>query len=82
MPIENGDIILLYTDGVTEAAGKAGVMFGERNLERARHKYAHLPPSEIVKGIILDVQAHMAEQRNDITLLALKRLDPSSRIAA
>ncbi len=82
IPIENGDVILLYTDGVTEAADKAGVMFGERNLERALTKYAHLPPAEIVKSIILEVQAHMSEQRDDITLLALKRVDPSAKAAA
>ncbi|MBN8614354.1 MAG: PP2C family protein-serine/threonine phosphatase [Deltaproteobacteria bacterium] len=75
VPIEDGDIILLYTDGVTEAADKNGVMFGERNLERALNKYAHLTCTEIVKNIILDVQAHMAEQKDDLTLLALKRTD-------
>ncbi len=82
VPVENGDVILLYTDGVTEAADKSGVMFGERNLERALNKYAHLPPSEIVKGIVLEVKAHMAEQRDDITVLALKRVDPSAKQAA
>ncbi len=75
VPIESGDIILLYTDGVTEAADKKGVMFGERNLERALNKYAHLPCSDIVKNIIADVQAHMAEQKDDLTLLVLKRTD-------
>src|SRR6185436_17637230 len=29
--IEEGDVIVLFTDGLTEAANAAGVMFGERN---------------------------------------------------
>lgn len=82
VPLENGDVILLYTDGVTEAADKNGVMFGERNLERALNKYGDLPPNEIVKNIILEVQGHMSEQKDDLTVVALKRTDVVSTQAS
>src|SRR5205085_2675596 len=69
VPIEEGDVVLLFTDGVTEATDAHNVMFGERNLELALAKFAHLSPAEIVAGILGEVREHMAEQRDDITLL-------------
>jgi serine phosphatase RsbU (regulator of sigma subunit) len=82
IPIEEGDVVLLFTDGLTEATSAAGVMFGERNLERALTKHAHLGCAEIIANILVEVRQHMAEQKDDITLVALKRTDevaPSGR---
>jgi phosphoserine phosphatase RsbU/P len=76
VPVEDGDIVLLFTDGVTEAANRAGEMWGQESLERALDRYAHLPVAEIVASIIVEVRQHMDEQTDDITLLALKRTDP------
>jgi serine phosphatase RsbU (regulator of sigma subunit) len=75
VPIEDGDVILLYTDGVTEATNASGQMFGERNLERALTKYGHLPAQEIVHHIVQEVRGYMAVQRDDITVVALRRTD-------
>jgi len=80
--VEDGDVILLFTDGVTEAANAAGEMWGQENLERALDRYAHLPVAEIVRSIIVEVRAHMNEQTDDITLLALKRTDGTADQAA
>lgn len=73
--VEEGDVILLFTDGLTEATNAAGVMFGERNLERALAKHAHRGAADIVAQILLEVRQHIAEQKDDITLVALKRTD-------
>jgi phosphoserine phosphatase RsbU/P len=73
--IEEGDVVLLFTDGVTEAADAAGVMFGEKNLSQALSKYADKDPAAIVASILVEVRRHMAEQKDDITLVALKRTD-------
>jgi len=75
IPVEEGDVILLFTDGLTEAADASGVMFGERNLERALARHAHLSPAAIVASILVEVRQHLAEQKDDITLVALKRVD-------
>jgi phosphoserine phosphatase RsbU/P len=80
--IEEGDVVLLFTDGVTEAANAAGVMFGEENLGEALSKYAGLDPAAIVASILGEVQRHMAEQKDDITLVALKRSAPLSHGAS
>jgi serine phosphatase RsbU (regulator of sigma subunit) len=72
--IDPGDIILLFTDGVTEAMSVAGTMFGEKHLRSALDAYADLEVDEIVSRVLMDVQNHMAYQADDITLVALERL--------
>jgi phosphoserine phosphatase RsbU/P len=81
VPVENGDVILLFTDGVTEAANGAGEMFGQEKLELALNRYADLPVAEIIRNIIIEVRQHMDEQTDDITLLALKRADSNAQAA-
>jgi len=72
--IEKDDLILLFTDGVTEAGGKDGEMFGQERLERLLYKYAKLPTEAVVNNIARDVIVFHEEQSDDITLMALRRL--------
>lgn len=69
-----GDIILLYTDGVTEAESPDGVLFGlDRLVDSAR---SHNAPSatRILEGILTDLKAHIGTQtvHDDITLLVIR----------
>lgn len=73
--IEIGDLILLFTDGVTEAGGKYGEMFGQERLEKLLYKYAKLPSSVIVQKIAKEVLLFNEEQYDDITLLILRKLE-------
>lgn len=72
-PIEAGDVILLYTDGVTEAMTRDRKLYGEERLREALAKYAKLPPEEIVRSIVDEVTRFMHKQNDDITVVALKR---------
>ena len=72
--LAEGDVVLLYTDGVTEATNEAGEMYGEKQLERALHDNACLDVETIVHNISKDVQSHMARLDDDLTLIALKRV--------
>jgi serine phosphatase RsbU (regulator of sigma subunit) len=74
VPLRAGDTVLFFTDGVTEAMNKSGEMFGQERLERALGRYASLAVGEIVKNIICDVQEFMDKQRDDITVVALRRM--------
>jgi sigma-B regulation protein RsbU (phosphoserine phosphatase) len=70
-----GDVLVLYTDGVTEAMNSARQLFDEERLiEVLRHAH-HLSPDEIVSRIIDAVTtfAAGAAQTDDITLVVLKR---------
>ncbi len=71
--LDNGDIVLLFTDGITEAVNKAGEMYGQEQLEQVLNKYAHLPVVKMRDKIISDVMAFQEEQNDDITLVVIKK---------
>ncbi|HEU5089658.1 MAG TPA: PP2C family protein-serine/threonine phosphatase, partial [Roseiflexaceae bacterium] len=73
--IEPGDVLCLYTDGVTEAMNPRRQLFGEERLiEVLRHTY-HLAPEQIVSRILDAVHGFTAgaAQHDDITLVVIKR---------
>ena len=74
LTLAEGDVVLLFTDGVTEATNSAGQMYGEKKLERALHQNAGLDVEVIVQNISKEVQGHMARLEDDFTLIALKRV--------
>jgi serine phosphatase RsbU (regulator of sigma subunit) len=71
--IEKGDVVLLFTDGITEAVNKNGEMFGQRRLEQALDQYANLPVNKISSKIIEELTAFQEEQYDDITLVVVKK---------
>jgi sigma-B regulation protein RsbU (phosphoserine phosphatase) len=74
--LEKGDTLLLYTDGVTEAIDEAVNEYGEERLKKLLAQNCKLSCHEIVEKVKADVKDFVgeAEQSDDITLLALKRL--------
>jgi len=75
--LEPGDILLLYTDGLTEAMDAAGECFGPDRLLAACRAPDGSDPFQLVRRIISAVAAHVgaAEQSDDLTLLAVARLE-------
>jgi serine phosphatase RsbU (regulator of sigma subunit) len=53
----SGDILLLYTDGVTEACTSTGEQFGYERLANSLLKFSHLDPEGIKKGVFDDLYA-------------------------
>ncbi|MBE3119085.1 MAG: SpoIIE family protein phosphatase [Candidatus Atribacteria bacterium] len=70
---EEGAAVLLFTDGVTEAADASGVMYGQTRLEETFARFAHLPVDDALENILADIQGHQAEQDDDLTLILFKR---------
>lgn len=70
-----GDLVVLFTDGVTEAVNKIGEPYGMERLCQSAVKNLSLPISKIKESIILDVQSHAdnVDFHDDITLLLLKK---------
>jgi serine phosphatase RsbU (regulator of sigma subunit) len=72
--LDDGDVVLLFTDGVTEAMNASGQMYGFKQLERALTHYGRLEVDAIVRNISREVQDHMHRQDDDLTLIAFKRV--------
>jgi len=72
LPLRTGDLLLLYTDGVTEAMNAAEELYGEDRLRQFLRDPADSPRA-LVDGVIADVRRHTGEvdQSDDITLLAV-----------
>jgi sigma-B regulation protein RsbU (phosphoserine phosphatase) len=67
-----GDVMVLYTDGITEARNAQREMFGPRRLAEVieRHRFE---PSEVIRQKIVDaVTGWMAAQDDDVTVLVLR----------
>jgi sigma-B regulation protein RsbU (phosphoserine phosphatase) len=70
-----GDLLILYTDGVTEAFGSDGTMFGEMGIDRAlMHGRSVQTPDEVVLAIHRDLFSHTGQRarRDDQTIVALR----------
>jgi serine phosphatase RsbU (regulator of sigma subunit) len=71
--INTGDIILLFTDGITEATNSNGDMFGQARLEQALNRYADLPVRKLRDKIVEEVLSYQEKQSDDITLVVVKK---------
>jgi serine phosphatase RsbU (regulator of sigma subunit) len=71
--INTGDIVLLFTDGLTEATNTKGEMFDQAGLEQALNKYADLPVRKLRDKIIEEVMSYQEKQSDDMTLVVLKK---------
>src|ERR687886_549315 len=69
-----GDVVVLYTDGITEAEDINGVQYGLERLCEVVRKRWQSSANEIKQAVIGEVQQHIGEQKvyDDITLLVLK----------
>lgn len=68
-----GDILVIYTDGVTEAANTDWEEFGDDRLIDTIKAHAILPVSALWKEIIGTVQQFSTgEQQDDITLIVAR----------
>ncbi len=69
-----GDVLVAFSDGVTEATDMAGQMFGDERLAASLRSVAPRRASEIVDAILADVAAftHGLPQADDITIVALR----------
>ena len=73
--LDKGDMLVMYTDGVTEAMNLSFEEFGEGRLEVALQKAQGKSCQDTIDTIATDVKAFVgdAEQSDDITMLVLKR---------
>ncbi len=75
--LEDGDVLLLYTDGVLEAANAAGEQYGIDRLCAALEAASGAPVAEIRDRLLASVQAFLAVQDDDIALLVARHTRPA-----
>ena len=73
--VNPGDLLVLYSDGITEAENPAGEPFEEAGLERFIAARAGESPAALAPAILLAVESHARDSRftDDLTVLILKR---------
>jgi len=73
--LEPGDLLALYTDGLTEPEDPSGQEFGETRLQKALLNRSGQPPAAIVKGVMDDVLqwTGAATLHDDMTMLVVRR---------
>jgi len=75
--ISPGDLLVCYTDGITEPENAYGEEFGEQRLIELIRKHAHREDSEII-GIVLDAVRNWTaspELHDDMTLLLAREVE-------
>jgi phosphoserine phosphatase RsbU/P len=73
--IYEGDVLVVFSDGVTEAKNKADEPFGDDRLEEVIRTYRDASAHDIIVKITDAVRTHMenTEPMDDITLVVVKR---------
>lgn len=77
--IAEGDAVMLFTDGITEAMDEAGHMFGQERLTAVLERHGELEAEQILLAVLAEVDRFQGRQADDITLLVLKRVQTGRR---
>lgn len=74
LKLQEGDVAILYTDGITEMLNISNQFYGESRLEKIVQKHRTQPSSYILNTIIDDVTQFkgVAKQHDDMTLVVIK----------
>ncbi len=74
---QKGDVLLIFSDGITDSADEKFEGFGEERLSNSLRKNKHKSPKEIVYAILDEVIkfSKNGKYSDDKTLVVIKRLD-------
>jgi serine phosphatase RsbU (regulator of sigma subunit) len=74
LPLERGDVLLLFTDGISEAMNADSDLFGEARLAKLVEEHGHLPTDELRERILREIEAFVAgaPQHDDMTMILIK----------
>lgn len=79
--LSDGDVVLLYTDGLIEARSPDGSQYGADRLGRALVRHAARSPEDLLDAILDEVHAfgEGRQAADDRTVVVLKVSDPERR---
>jgi serine phosphatase RsbU (regulator of sigma subunit) len=81
LPLVAGDVLVLYTDGITEAANMDGEMFGDEALARVVAGHHALGATGIRERVVREVAAFVgsAEAHDDMTMVVIRVAEGTAR---
>jgi sigma-B regulation protein RsbU (phosphoserine phosphatase) len=83
IPLHAGDLVVFFTDGISEAMNEADEFFGEGRLGLLAEEHAHLSSDELRERLLREIDAFVgaAPQHDDMTMILLKVDDLGVRSA-
>lgn len=80
MALQRGDLIVLYSDGVTEAMNRDQALYGDKRLIELMHTLKDRSVDEIIRGILESVNGFCQDEprSDDITLLTIRFNGPAA----
>jgi sigma-B regulation protein RsbU (phosphoserine phosphatase) len=80
LKLNPGDVIFMYTDGVTEATDNSNELFSEERLKKALASLGNKSVTDIIKATSGEIEGfiHGAPQSDDITMVVLKYFGPTA----
>jgi sigma-B regulation protein RsbU (phosphoserine phosphatase) len=74
IPLHQGDLFVLYTDGISEAMNESDDCFGDERLGRILEEHADLPSEELRERVLREIAAFCgaAPQHDDMTMIFLR----------
>jgi sigma-B regulation protein RsbU (phosphoserine phosphatase) len=77
LTVSRGDILVFYTDGISEAMNEASDLFGEERLSRLIEEHAELSSGELRERILREIKWFVAgaDQHDDMTMIVVKIVD-------
>ena len=71
--LDVGDVLVIVSDGVTEATNDDGMEFGEEGLAASITSKRHLAPNELIDSLLEDVRAFASGPfEDDVTVVAAR----------
>ena len=76
--LQPGDMLVLYSDGITEAEDPGGTAFEEAGLERVLDRLPDATAPDVAAAVVRAVERHAQDTRfaDDLTLVVARRLPP------
>jgi phosphoserine phosphatase RsbU/P len=73
--LDAGDVVVLYTDGITEAENEERQLYGLERLCEVICQHVDQPAIAILQAVIADLRSHIGTHKiyDDITILVLKQ---------
>jgi serine phosphatase RsbU (regulator of sigma subunit) len=77
--LDAGDVVVLYSDGLTEAR-RGEAEFGLEGLQRVLDAHARQGAGDILRALLAEVQAFADRPLDDVTVVVLKQLTRPVRV--